>query len=381
MMIKKVLRAGVVSALLLSSGSSAALAQVSLLERELANPQAAAKADLGFRRGSVIVAPIPFSNPMIGSGLTLGAGYLFTLPGSKPSGAGLAKLKSSNGSEGLGGGFSLSFADGGWSVSLFAAEATLFYDFPLGSSVNIPIKQTGEAYALRVDRGISESLSAGVSFTYLDSTIGIDSPGLGVLPPILRPDADLSLGKVGLDVTFDTRDDTFYPTEGTLVAASLSYGVEVDSIFGGNFKVLDRSYTKGLLSAAHYREVGESGVLAAKASLCGLAYSAPFFDACGVGLANGLRGFGALDDLEPWSAAVQAEYRGRLSNRFGYVVFAGFGGGGESLGSMSFDSGGFAAGVGLRVRVSRKFGLDYAIDYARNDDQEDFLYVTLGQRF
>jgi hypothetical protein len=38
------------------------------------------KSDIGLRNSSVIVAPIPVSNPAIGAGLTLGAGYLFTLP-------------------------------------------------------------------------------------------------------------------------------------------------------------------------------------------------------------------------------------------------------------------------------------------------------------
>ncbi|WP_050929515.1 hypothetical protein [Aestuariivita boseongensis] len=44
------------------------------------------------------------------------------------------------------------------------------------------------------------------------------------------------------------------------------------------------------------------------------------------------------------------------------------------------DSGSPVSGVGLRVRASRKFGLDYATDCARNVDQEDFLYDTLGQQ-
>ena len=35
----------------------------------------------------------------------------------------------------------------------------------------------------------------------------------------------------------------------------------------------------------------------------------------------------------------------------------------------------------VRPNLSKQFGLDYAIDYARNDAQEDFLYITLGQRF
>jgi hypothetical protein len=376
-----VMRDCTIAASLVVTSAGAALAQGQLLEREFSTTGSVAQTDAGIRRGSLVVAPIPSSNPTIGHGLTLGAGYLFTLPGSKPSGAGLASLKTSNGSEGLGGGFSLSFADGRWSVGAFAAQATLFYDFPVGSSLQLPIKQSGEIFVLQINRGLSEKLSAGMSFTYLDSTIGIDSPALAALPPVLQPDAEMTVGKVGVDIKFDTRNDPFYPTDGIVINASLSYGEEIDTIFGGRLKLLDRNYTKGVTSASTYSEIGENGVLAANASLCGSSDSAPFFDACGVGLANGLRGFGALDNIEPWSAALQFEYRGRMSNRFGYVAFAGLGGGGDSLGDLSFENGGFAAGVGLRYRVSRKFGLDYAVDYARNDAHEDYLYVTIGQRF
>jgi hypothetical protein len=143
----------------------------------------------------------------------------------------------------------------------------------------------------------------------------------------------------------------------------------------------DRTYQKSYLSASAYRPAGDEGVLAANAFLCGSSDGAPFFDSCGVGIADGFRGFGALDNIEPWSASLQVEYRGRLTERFGYVGFACVGGGGGSLDAISTARGGFAAGVGLRVRLSKQFGLDYAVDYARNDAGEDFLYVTIGQRF
>lgn len=45
------------------------------------------------------------------------------------------------------------------------------------------------------------------------------------------------------------------------------------------------------------------------------------------------------------------------------------------------DSGACGAAVGLRVPVSRRPGLDYVTDCVRNDDEEDFLNVTLGQSF
>ena len=61
---------------------------------------ASSKPEFGLGSGSFIVAPIPFSDPMIDSGLALGAGYLFKVDdGSDPSLLGIGYLRSQNGSE------------------------------------------------------------------------------------------------------------------------------------------------------------------------------------------------------------------------------------------------------------------------------------------
>jgi outer membrane translocation and assembly module TamA len=78
---------------------------------------------------------------------------------------------------------------------------------------------------------------------------------------------------------------------------------------------------------------------------------------------------------------VQAEYRGRLARRLGYVVFAGAGSVGSDLGDAISSSYHVAGGVGARLRLSRKFPLDYAIDVSINDQAENILYVSVGQRF
>ena len=62
------------------------LADQSASDLALGSADQIAKANVGIKSGSLVVAPIPFSNPILGQGLTLGAGYLFTLPGSKGNG-------------------------------------------------------------------------------------------------------------------------------------------------------------------------------------------------------------------------------------------------------------------------------------------------------
>lgn len=358
----------------------AALAQNPFFEQRNTAVDAATQTDVGLRSGSLVIAPIPFSNDVIGNGISLGAGYLFTLPGSKPSGVGVATLKTDNGSTGYGGGGLVNFGNGRWTLGLFGGTADVNYTLPVGR-LKLPLTQSGKAVDAILGYNVTEQLKIGFNLGYLDTSIGLGTLRVSDFPVDLRPDLDVELVKFSAHATWDTRDNTFYPTTGVLISGKISRAGITDQAFGNLLTISDRSYYKGVASASTYNAIGERGVLAVIASVCGAGRDAPFFDSCGVGFSDGLRGFGTLDNLQNWSASAQVEYRGRVSERFGYVAFAGLGGGGESISAISTKNGGAAAGVGLRYRIAKKFGLDYAVDYAVNDQGEAFLYLSLGQRF
>lgn len=343
--------------------------------------QVAISSDSGFRAGSLIATPIPFSNDAVGSGAAVGAGYLFNFPGSKTSGLGLGYVRTSNGSNGYAFGGSFSFLNDRWTISAFAADGQVNYELPLGILGDVPLAQTVSGATAKVDYGISRTLKVGVGLSYLDSDIRLNSSGIGALPPILQPDLDVELKKMSFDIIYDTRDDNFFPRRGRYASLVLSFGDIQDSIFGGAIRFDDRRYTKIVGTYSGFRPVGETDVFAFRTVLCGSQEEAPFFDGCGVGFADGLRGFETLGSLSDWSASAQVEYRGRFNERFGYSLFAGAGAGGDGISSLSFDSGGAAAGIGLRYRISKRFGLDYRIDYARNDSGDGFLYFSVGQSF
>lgn len=363
--------------------TTTAIAQVSSVAGvEGKDISAAVSTESGVKAGSFIVAPIPFSNPVLESGLTLGAGYLFTIPGSRPSGFGAAKMKSSNGSEGYGFGGVVNFADGRWTLGLVYGDARLNYDLPVtlptGTS-RLPLDQSAKVANLELGYNFSPAFSVTGSLSYLDSTIAINST---TIPPNLLPDLGVEVGILGLKFQWDTRDDTFYPTTGDLTKLSLFHARDRGMLFDGNVTTPNRLYSKAILSAAQYWSLKNDAVIAARGVVCGASASAPFFDACGVGMVDAMRGFPATDNIRDYSASIQAEYRDRLGqSRFGYVLFAGYGIGGDDLGKMSDTAGGAAIGAGLRFRLSKKFGLDYALDFAVNDEGEDYLYISLGQRF
>ena len=88
----------------------------------------------------------------------------------------------------------------------------------------------------------------------------------------------------------------------------------------------DFSYDKLTIAATLYRPLGDSGVIAAHVSLCGVSKGGPFYDLCLYGAHGDLRGYetGRYRDRASWTA--QVEYRRRLFGRFGVAAFAGIGG-------------------------------------------------------
>lgn len=137
---------------------------------------AASKPEFGRRAGSLIVAPIPFSDPMIDTGLALGVCYLFTIdPGSDPSMLGGGYLRSKNGSEAYALTFNLAFRDNRWSVGATYIDADIGYDLitDLGT---LPINQSGELIKAHLTYGITEDFHVGVSARYLESTITSSNP-------------------------------------------------------------------------------------------------------------------------------------------------------------------------------------------------------------
>jgi outer membrane protein assembly factor BamA len=336
--------------------------------------QISENSEFGFRNGSLVVAPIPFSSPLIGSGLALGAGYLFTTDKSSDSSyIGIAGLRSDNGSTGYGAAAKVSFGDNRWRLGGLVAKADANYDLYLhlgGGTQTIPINQTGTLANFTIDYGIGQNLFLGATLRYLQSTI---TAFPGALPPPYAADGDLELFNYGLTVDWDRRDDTMYPTRGTRVYAQSSQGLSLSG--------LGRDYNRSFLNADAYLAVGARGVLAARVSGCVATRDSPFFYKCGLGMTDAFRGFTSTRYLGEDLVSGQVEYRQKFGHRLGAVIFAGAGQVGTTAAFQYDGVTHWAGGVGLRFRLSRKFPLDFSVDGSRNSDGDNLLYVYVGQRF
>ena len=127
--------------------------------------------------------------------------------------------------------------------------------------------------------------------------------------------------------------------------------------------------------------VREDDVLAFRLAGCGATEDAPFFDACSLGGTDSFRGFPSTRFIGSELASFQIAYRGRLTDRLGYEVFAGAGEVFNRFGSETDTNLRKAAGIGGRFRLSRKFPFDYSVDVSYNDESEALLYAYVGQRF
>ena len=326
---------------------------------------------LGFTNGSFIVVPVPFSNPTIGSGLALGGGYLFRDDAeSDTSVIGIGALRSDNGSEAYGVIANFAFNRNEWIIESFFGQADMSYDLFLGQ-FPVPIRQEGDLARFKLAYGITPRLSFGTTLRYLNTLISSDGPG--VLPPQFVPDADLELMNFGLTTDWDTRDDGDYPTEGLRLDIDLIYGEEIDDD--------GRGYGKAFVLLDGYRSFGPRSVLAARGALCAASTDAPFFDLCSLGGTDAFRGFSSAQFLNQRLLSGQIEWRQRLNDRWGIVAFGGIGWTGDTLDSLTKGGSHSAIGAGLRYRVSKKFPVDFSVDVSHNNEGDENLYISVGQRF
>ena len=332
---------------------------------------ASSQSDFGLRSGSLIVAPVPFSDPMIGNGLALGAGYLFTIDeGSDPSMLGAGYLRSDNGSEGYALTFNLAFLDNRWSIGATYVDADIDYDL-ITALGDVPINQTGELIKVKLMYGVTPDFHLGISARYLESTIGSSNPVFPNLPTNIRLPNGFSTTGIGLLADYSNVDDKIYPTSGFNLAFSSTYN-EPSGRFG-------EDYVKSILTYDTYLPTSDTGVVAIRMVGCSAPGRVPFYDLCSLGGTDAFRGFNITQFLDNALLSTQIEYRKRLGKRIGVVAFGGVGAVGGGLDDL--DDVGSAVGLGLRYRVSKTFPVDFAVDGSINEDGDRLLYISVGQRF
>ena len=318
--------------------------------------------------GEFVFAPIPMHSPAIGAGLALGLGYIFKLnkddKDSPPSAIGVGTLFTSNSTRGGAVGAKLYLKRDLYRVTLGGGRARVNYDF-FGSGIIagnagrfIPLTSRGTALFGEMLRRVKGKLYVGGRVQYRKLSVAIrpqdgDSEGRPVIDNL---ELDARTVALGLKTTRDTRNDTFYPTKGSLFDFTSDF---FDQAWGSRFE-----YQVYKADFNRYHTLTPRHVLAYRAMGCAANGRVPFYDLCLYGAMNDLRGYTAGRYQDRRMFATQAEYRVELPKRFGLVAFGGFGGVARHLNEFRLDQLLPAAGAGARFRLTKESHVNFRVDLA-----------------
>lgn len=328
-----------------------------------------------------VFAPIPFANPTIGTGLILGIGYVFPIdendPDSPPSTIGLGGMYSSNGSKALGGGARTYFDEDRYRIAGGLAAYDVGYDFfGTGNEAgdrgfSIPVRQRGGAFQIEYLQLWRDDIYLGGSYAFSEARISLDAdlaPPLDILPNEFRS----TTGAIGLRAERDTRNSTFYPTDGIFLVAGIDF---YGDIWGSDF-----TYQAYEIAYNTYQPLNEQAILASRAYMRQTAGDVPFYGLSLFGSHGDLRGYTAGQYRDNFMIAIQTEYRVTLKNNFGYVVFAGVGEVASRLGELNFDDILPSGGVGLRYTLAEENHINMRVDFAYGKSG-GAIYFGVGEAF
>ncbi|WP_132385970.1 BamA/TamA family outer membrane protein [Novosphingobium sp. PhB165] len=334
----------------------------------------------------LVVAPIPISNPAIGTGVA-GAAVLFYNPNksAQPWVSGLGGGYTSTHTWGAGLFHSMSLAHDRVRFLGFAGYGVANLDFygigPDAGSAGLSIKMHDKALAGVLDvqgqifrEGLLRHFYVGGRFLYLDLNASVTVP-LPNHPEITPPkfERESTISMIGPSFTYDSRNSSTNPRKGVYATGTLLYGADW---LGSDF-----THHKFQLGANTYLPLGKQTVLALRQQLCGASKDAPYYDLCLFGQQGDLRGYetGRYRDGASW--ALQAELRQHLFWRIGGVAFAGVGGIAEDVGSIWKHSTVLTSGgVGLRYLASKDANVNLRADVAWGKDGPAF-YFGIGEAF
>ena len=337
--------------------------------------------------GGFLLVPNIISEPAIGGlGLALGLAYLREKGPSKeidqtegakeegkqrpPSVSGVGGFYSLNNSWFIGGGHDDNWLDDSLRYKGGLGYGSLnldFYGIELDgrpSKRSIPINIGG--FVLFQDlkyRLLDSDFFLGGQYTFLSTDTTIDISG--IFPSIPPAQRDSNDGGLGPTLQYDTRDNTFTPTRGSMANVSaLFHGPAV----GGDF-------TYQIYKAAGFTwfPVHSKVTLALRLEGSVASGDAPFYALPYISL----RGIPALRYQNDVAIMGEIEARWQVSSRWSILGFTGSGRVADTVGDLGNAYGQHTIGTGFRYLIATKFGLHAGLDIARGPEKT-YAYITIG---
>lgn len=336
------------------------------------------------KRFTPFAAPIPFKNSQVGWGAFVMVGLIHRFDADttlKPSTGAGGGFYTENESWGVMAIEAARLQHDAWRLRGMLSHMDIRYDFfGIGedagtAGVSVPLRQKMDLAVGSALHRVVANFYAGASVLWMQSTIGLREDLPPELPPL--PELEGSRGELfapGLQAEYDSRDDDYWPSHGSLgVLKGLFF---VDAL--GATQVFQR-YVASWSLYAPIR--GERLVLATNLSGAAAAGDVPFFMLPSVGTGrNGLRGYTQGRYRDKVMITAQTEARFHTEGRFGATVFAGFGQVAPRLGDLGDALVLPAGGLGLRYQLTRQFPMHMRLDYAWGRDG-NLLYFSVAEAF
>jgi Omp85 superfamily domain len=330
------------------------------------------------RRGHLVIVPIPFRNPLLGAGLTLGAGYLYrpkdATSSARHSVAGVGGMYAEGGSWAAAGGHRGYWSGERFRSTLGVGTGELLYDLHLhlqGSDQKIPLAQEFKGASADAAFKVGKYGWLGAGFVYGTTTVRPDD--LNVTPPAgLNLEQEISLANLKFTGEWDSRDSDVYPRSGYRAESEISVARDA---WGSDddYEVLELQFNG-------YRSFGDRHVLAYRVYGKTVGGDPPFFALAWYGSGGDLRGYTPGTFIGKSMIAAQAEWRWQATARWGFVAF-----GGTGTISSPFDTRDSplwlpAGGAGVRFKILKSLALNMRADYAWGRDDSTFT-LSVGEAF
>lgn len=266
--------------------------------------------------------------------------------------------------------------DNSWSLSgklSFKKWPTSFYGIGNNTLSDAQEKFTETLYesSFQATRRISSDYYAGINYSFRKAAIDpINNTGV-LSTDDITGSRDNFISAPGLVLKKDTRDNHFYPAEGSYHTLEISSSLQ---LLGSDF-----SFTRFRLDLRRYISIKQPQVLALQGVLSVSTGDLPFRMLSSVG--STLRGYSTVRYIDRNLVTFQAEYRvAPLFWRLGFVTFAGVGDVFDNAGDLHINKLKFSAGIGIRYLFSRSEKINIRLDYGLGKDSSGD-YIDLNEAF
>lgn len=185
---------------------------------------------------------------------------------------------------------------------------------------------------------------------------------------------DSSSASLGLVATYDTRDNPRFPHNGVLAEFGITFFPEA---LGS-----EESYHVMEAQGNLYHELMPRHILALRGYGRFTPSDTPYSGLSTLGRRSDLRGYTSGENIAENMLSTQAEYRWMFARKLGVVGFGGVAAlYDDSIGNIDRDNTFFSGGFGFRYVLHEENRVNFRVDFAWGEDDEDGFYVSVNEAF